>query len=478
MTKDNYNKSSYRTRLLLALILSSTAIVLIFIVQQLLNKKLLLSIDLAKNIDDKIILIENSKAQLQLIQTQIDQFNNSQDKLQNSELIKVYLNQFLKDQNEYKKVDSLGHESTEDLANDLRLNLIGFDASIDTKVYSEKRQTFLQLSHELNEEYNQKALLLRKELKIAYSTIQKEKHKPFLISLALLILLVCILSFVFFQLYVRLKVFLNGMSQFTKIAKSGELSNRLVITENDELGEVENEFNSMVDALERSKNELERSNKDLSEFAQMVSHDLQAPLRYISAYSQKLNDKNNPLTDIERSDFTNNVVLSTKRLSQLIKNLLNYSKVGASLGEKQLISFEEIVKPLISEFKLRNESIDIQIKSPLIEILVYPALIQTLLQNLFENSLKYNTNSNCVIQLHVEKGAFTNFIFIHDNGPGIPPKDQSKVFDLFARREEDSAKDGLGIGLAVCKKIAHIHGGEISIIPSEFGLKIKLEIKN
>lgn len=213
--------------------------------------------------------------------------------------------------------------------------------------------------------------------------------------------------------------------------------------------------------LKQQKQELERSNRDLQQFAYAASHDLQEPLRMITGYIKLLEKKYKDKLDDEGREFMEFVINGAKRMQELITGLLTYSKVGG--GERKKIEvdcnevFDDTVKVLETMIKESGARIT---KDNLPTVYADPMEMRQLFQNLISNAIKFRRETP---EIHVSAKKENNeWVFeIRDNGIGIDPKYASRIFDIFKRLHSREKYPGTGIGLAICKKIVECHHGRI-----------------
>lgn len=214
--------------------------------------------------------------------------------------------------------------------------------------------------------------------------------------------------------------------------------------------------------------DLERSNKELEHFAYIASHDLQEPLRMVSSYTQLLEKRYKDKLDNDAKEFISFAVDGAMRMQQLITDLLTFSRV-ATKGKQ----FSPTDCNIIVEHALTNLRIAIFEKNAKITVDKLPIVnaddtqLLQLFQNLISNAIKFQENEPII---HISSYQQNNeWVFcIKDNGIGIAPEFQEKIFLIFNRLHTRSEHPGTGVGLALCKKIVEKHGGRIWV-ESELG---------
>jgi PAS domain S-box-containing protein len=217
--------------------------------------------------------------------------------------------------------------------------------------------------------------------------------------------------------------------------------------------------------VKRRSSELESMNKELEAFAYSVSHDLRAPLRHISAYSQLLQAKasTTPL-DETCQRYIVTIVESAKRMGNLIDDLLAFSKIGRAETQTSLVSLSQLVTEAVSEIRQEAEGRSIVWKiGALPECRGDRSMLRLALVNLLSNAIKFTqTRSPARIEIGCVNGsAGEAVVFVRDNGVGFDMKYANKLFGVFQRLHQSEAFEGTGIGLATVQRIIHRHGGKV-----------------
>lgn len=220
------------------------------------------------------------------------------------------------------------------------------------------------------------------------------------------------------------------------------------------------------------RDELQRSNDELLQFAYVASHDLQEPLRMVSKYVALLEEKYRKALDERADRYIRYAVEGAQRMRVLIEDLLLYSRVttkarpAISFGSAEVV--DEVLRDL--ETRIEKESGRVIVAPDLPAVRADRSQFRQVLQNLLANALKFHREGvPPVVRLSWADAGDSWRFSVEDNGIGIPASDVSRLFLLFTRLHGRDTYEGTGIGLAICKKIVERHGGQIWI-ESEPGL--------
>lgn len=215
--------------------------------------------------------------------------------------------------------------------------------------------------------------------------------------------------------------------------------------------------------LEQSNSMLATSNQELEQFAYVASHDLQEPLRMISSFLGLIERKYKDRLDEKGLQYIHFAVDGAKRMKEIILDLLEFSRLGTSFGEKTTHKTTDLIhEVLLLNSKVIQEKKAIIHIGPLPEITCHASQIIQVFQNLISNGLKYQTEDN-IPEVWIEGEELeTEWKFsVRDNGIGIDPEYQEKIFIIFQRLHLKEHYSGSGIGLSLCKKIVEFHKGKI-----------------
>jgi PAS domain S-box-containing protein len=228
---------------------------------------------------------------------------------------------------------------------------------------------------------------------------------------------------------------------------------------------LEAELQEKNERLARTNEELSRKNREMDEFAYVVSHDLQEPLRTLIAFSDFLMKDYGELLDANGQEYVRYLVEASRRMRALIQGLLHLSRAGKVTGEFEPVNLEEVVAVVKADLAelIRTKGAEIRVQGPLPTLFGDHDRLGQLLSNLISNGLKYNRAEKPWVEvgtLTQESGPWVTF-YIRDNGIGVDPQFHGKIFQLFRRLHTREEYEGMGAGLAICKKIVQAHGGRI-----------------
>ncbi|MGD0625419.1 MAG: PAS domain S-box protein [Thermodesulfobacteriota bacterium] len=214
--------------------------------------------------------------------------------------------------------------------------------------------------------------------------------------------------------------------------------------------------------LERMNRELVALNAELENFTYLTSHDLQEPLRTLTAFSDLLRkDLGQSLPERAAQDL-GFITDAAQRMQTLIRDLLALSRAGRVAKKREKVSLSECVDQALEALAIRVNETGAEIsRDKLPDVWGDSTLLTQLYQNLIGNALKFSGDQRPIIQLTFEEREGEQIFGVKDNGIGIEPKYTQQIFQPFKRLHGPAEYEGSGIGLAICRKIVERHGGKI-----------------
>jgi signal transduction histidine kinase len=219
---------------------------------------------------------------------------------------------------------------------------------------------------------------------------------------------------------------------------------------------------------------LERSNKELQDFASVASHDLQEPLRKVQAFSDRLKTRSAAGLDDSGRDYLDRIQNAARRMQTLINDLLTFSRVATKAQPFEPVDLTSATRDVLADLEVRIEQTGGHVDlGDLPTVEADPLQVRQLMQNLIGNALKYHrTEEPPVVKVtgstlapepngETEAGRELCQILIEDNGIGFEQIYAERIFTIFQRLHGRNEYEGTGVGLAVCRKIVERHGGSI-----------------
>lgn len=248
----------------------------------------------------------------------------------------------------------------------------------------------------------------------------------------------------------------------------------LIFKDITEQREQEDIIKSNVVELNKKNIELQKyieSNNQLENFAAIASHDLQAPLRTIHSYTQLLQKSIKDNATNQQNEYMHFITSATSSMRHLIRDLRAFSKVDSTKLHIRTIKSDFMLEEILSELKatIDYKNAKVELPNNLPTIIGDRIKLKQLFQNLITNALKYIAKGTIPAIEIIFEDQETEWVFkVKDNGIGIAPKNQQKIFQLFQRLHASNEYSGTGIGLSLCKKVVDQHFGEIGV-ESEVG---------
>ncbi|MCK5150335.1 MAG: HAMP domain-containing protein, partial [Candidatus Thorarchaeota archaeon] len=266
---------------------------------------------------------------------------------------------------------------------------------------------------------------------------------------------------------------MTKLTDITVKISDGDFSQRAAATSDDEISILAQSFNTMADTLINMNTELEkrvtnrtvelaRSNADLEQFAYVISHDLQEPLRMIVSYLQLIETRYRDKIADEVNEFIDFAIDGAKRMKVMINDLLMYSRVGRKLGPTESVELMGIVSSVLANLRMMVDETNAIVEYENIpSVLANRAHMNMLFQNLISNAIKFRSEEPPIVRIKARHDGKYWIFSISDNGIGIDSDYYDRLFKVFQRLHPIGEYEGSGIGLAICKRVVENLGGEI-----------------
>lgn len=226
-------------------------------------------------------------------------------------------------------------------------------------------------------------------------------------------------------------------------------------------------LNASLEARVKERTQqLEEVNQELEAFCYSVSHDLRAPLRAIQGFAQILIEDYQSLVDDLGQEYLTRITTAAAHLDTLILDLLAYSRLGRTQIQLGQVNLATVVEEILSELEseLQENQAQVIIKTTLPVVIGQQSVLKSVITNLIVNAIKFvNSNINPMIQIWSEEQDELIKLWIEDNGIGIAPEHQERIFRVFERLHGVESYPGTGIGLAIVKRSVESLGGKVGV---------------
>jgi len=238
-----------------------------------------------------------------------------------------------------------------------------------------------------------------------------------------------------------------------------DIQSRLDVTEQ---VKTQRERDKLVAELERHSEKLRRSNTELQQFAYVASHDLQEPLRMVTAYLSLLEKRYGDQLEGQAKEYMSYAMEGGMRARDLVRDLLEISRVESQAKPMSMTDMKTVLDRVCDNLaiQIKEENATI-VRDVLPEVMADDAQMTVLFQNLISNAIKFHGAEVPTVKVSCESIGDQCQFSIKDNGIGIDPQFKDKIFVIFQRLHSRVEYEGTGIGLAIAKKIVERHGGRI-----------------
>jgi PAS domain S-box-containing protein len=218
----------------------------------------------------------------------------------------------------------------------------------------------------------------------------------------------------------------------------------------------------LVEALALRGAQLARSNRELEQFTYIASHDLQEPLRMVGSYTQLLEQRYADRLDADAREFLRYAREGATRMRELIDALLSYSRLDTRAQPFRAVSMEKVLTLVLANLReaIAQSRAELTLDA-LPDVEGDPVQLGQVLQNLIGNAIKFHGPNPPRISVGADRFGPDWRFHVRDDGIGIPPEYQDRIFVLFSRLHSREEYPGTGIGLSICKKVVERHGGKL-----------------
>ena len=288
-----------------------------------------------------------------------------------------------------------------------------------------------------------------------------------LTGLGLIVMVVAGLGLLLFR---RLTQRLRHMQGVVAAFEQGDFDRRIEVGSEDEIGQLAKCFNRMADTLVETMEELRQADRMRRELVANVSHDLRSPLASIQGYLETVHMKDGDLAPAERQRYVKTALRNAQRLSDLVGELFELSKLETEQVEPtiELFPIAELIQDVVMQYEPQAEEQRVDLAADLPERHARAAadigLVERALSNLIDNAIHY-TPEGGTVRVRLKNETQEVCVEVSDTGPGIPDDELPHIFERFYRVEKsrDRDKGGAGLGLAIAKTILELHDRSLEV---------------
>jgi signal transduction histidine kinase len=275
----------------------------------------------------------------------------------------------------------------------------------------------------------------------------------------------------------RIAAPLRDLTGASAAIAAGDYSRDVAVHRADEIGKLAAAFTTMAhrvrdaqtrleDQVRERTAELEERNDELEAFGYSISHDLRAPLRAMQGFSQALLEDCGDRLDAMGREYAERIVAGARRMDELIRDLLSYSRVSRAELKLVRVPLTPVAHSALAELSgaLRARNASVRVDEPLPAVMGHPATLSQVLTNLLGNGLKFVPPERTPeLRVHAERHNGLVRVWVEDNGIGIAPEHQARIFRVFERLHSNDDYPGTGIGLAIVRKAVERMGGQVGV---------------
>jgi signal transduction histidine kinase len=285
------------------------------------------------------------------------------------------------------------------------------------------------------------------------------------ISYALTIFSIIISIFVIYFLVKKISGRIRQMTSLANNIAAGNYSTNITDLGNDELSSLGISLNNMAKELDKYISLLEHSNRELDQFAHIVSHDMKSPLRGIGNVVSWIEEDHGADLNPKIADYLGLIKGRIARAENLIEGLLAYARINKEPYEKEKVVVDDLIAEIAENVADKNIKLEFS-KMPV--LFTHRVLLFQVLSNLISNAIKHNDKENKMVDISCRELADKYKFRIRDNGSGIAVQHYKRIFDIFQTLKEKDTFESTGVGLAIVKKILDSQKQSITI-ESEIG---------